>query len=161
MIEKEERQKLFFVEKIQAIISVSIGGFFGSVFRATTFFFFTDFIALMIVNIVGSYLIGFFLFLPFIQNKKAPTYFRKTNQIELNKPLLIGTGFFGAYTTFSFFILYPFLNIFEEMNLEFLLTFTIFVAIHTIIGVACVFAGKITADKVSEFGKMKKQKGEM
>ena len=133
-----------FFEKIQPAISVSIGGFFGAVVRAAAFMYFGDLVGLLSINIIGSFLIGFFLFLPTVRENPEI----KIGGFKLNKPLLIGTGFFGAYTTFSFFILYPIMNI-GKTGLEFIIIFAAFVTLLTLIGIAAVFAGKITAEKLT------------
>ena len=135
-----------FLEKIQPALSVSIGGFFGAVLRAITFMYSADLTALLSVNIIGSFLIGFFLFLPAVQSNPE----MKIGSLILSKPLLIGTGFFGAFTTFSFFILYPItaMMILEKTGLEFIVIFAVFVTILTLIGIAAVFAGKIAAEKL-------------
>ena len=141
---KRPEKKMSFFEKIQPAISVSIGGFFGAVVRAAAFMYFGDLVGLLSVNIVGSFLIGFFLFLPAVRQNPEITI----GGFKLNKPLLIGTGFFGAYTTFSFFIVYPIMNI-EKTGLKFIIIFAAFVTLLTLIGIAAVFAGKRTAEKLT------------
>ncbi|MDL2260770.1 CrcB family protein [Methanimicrococcus sp. OttesenSCG-928-J09] len=157
-----------------SFISVALGGFFGALTRAALFFAFSDWISLILVNILGSFLIGLIMFLPQTdtENQKNrngnlnKNKSRNQNKNKINFRLFFGTGFFGAFTTFSFFILLPFLTaapaedlisfISLEMNVEFVALFFAFALILTIIGIAAVFLGKKAAEFFIEI-KTKKQ----
>ena len=81
------------------ILLVASGGALGAVLRFTTTgliknLFFYSFIGTLIVNIIGSFLIGLFIYL--IQSKNLPE--------EFTKYFLI-IGLLGSYTTFSAFSL--------------------------------------------------------
>ena len=81
------------------ILLVASGGALGAVLRFTTTgliknLFLYSFIGTLIVNIIGSFLIGLFIYL--IQSKNLPE--------EFTKYFLI-IGLLGSYTTFSAFSL--------------------------------------------------------
>ena len=81
------------------ILLIASGGALGAVLRFTTTgliknLFFYSFIGTLIVNIIGSFLIGLFIYL--IQSKNLPE--------EFTKYFLI-IGLLGSYTTFSAFSL--------------------------------------------------------
>lgn len=78
-----------------SILAIGIGGFFGAITRyiisgLATEFFAKNYLGTMFVNLTGSFLLG--LFIGWV-----------TEQTNFSEPvrLLIATGFFGAYTTFS------------------------------------------------------------
>ncbi len=78
-------------------ILVGLGGALGAVFRYSVstlfnYFFYYSFVSTLIVNILGSFLIGFFIYIlqTKIHSEKVVNYF-----------LII--GFLGSFTTFSAF----------------------------------------------------------
>ena len=116
---------------LQSILAVGIGGFFGSIFRYlishyinisthSTFPFGT-----LIVNIVGSFLIGIII--------------AAALEGDLNKSmrLLLATGFCGGFTTFSSFS-YEFFSLLqhEQTGYAFLYAIASF-----ILGLAFVWLG--------------------
>lgn len=81
----------------QALLSVGIGGFLGANARYVISWlanrrFGTAIAGTAFVNITGSFLLAMVTF--WLLNRRG-------GQISDNLRLLIGTGFFGAYTTFS------------------------------------------------------------
>ncbi|MEL6403244.1 MAG: fluoride efflux transporter CrcB [Chloroflexota bacterium] len=79
----------------QSLLWVGIGGFFGANARYISSTWLNSTSRAMpfgtaFVNITGSLLLAFFL-----------TYISKRANVPDSVSLLIGTGFFGAYTTFS------------------------------------------------------------
>lgn len=151
-----------------ALISVAIGGFLGAMARAALFFVFSDWISLILVNILGSFLIGFVMFLPqaAVENRnKNKTGNENKNRNQINFKLFFGTGFLGAFTTFSFFILLPFLTATPdgnlalfEMNFELIAIFFTFALILTAVGIAAVFAGKKAAETIEIRNKGEREK---
>lgn len=84
---------------IRALLLVGLGGFFGSVARygvklLTDRFLLDHFpYATFLVNVIGCFIIG--LLFGLVQR----------NQLDNTSWLIIGTGFCGAFTTFSTFVL--------------------------------------------------------
>ena len=84
----------------QALLWVGTGGFFGAIARYSLSLYLSDRFPLIsgkpipagtaFVNITGSFLLALFL-----------CYASKRADFPAGVKLLIGTGFFGAYTTFS------------------------------------------------------------
>lgn len=78
------------------ILFVGLGGFAGAVTRYAVLTWLTPmlgartFLAVMVVNVSGSLLLGMFA-----------AYLAHVTAFPINLRLLIATGFFGAYTTFS------------------------------------------------------------
>lgn len=78
-----------------ALLSIGIGGFLGAITRyivsgVIADYFAKSYLGTMFVNVTGSFLLG--LFVAWI-----------ADQVGFPEPirLLVATGFFGAYTTFS------------------------------------------------------------
>lgn len=80
------------------LFAVGAGGFFGAIFRSLSLLFFTNRLGLssvfgvLFVNVLGSFIAGFFICLPESMQGSYLKYF-------------IITGFLGALTTFSAFSL--------------------------------------------------------
>lgn len=160
-----------------AVFSVLTGGFLGTAARAIIFTIVPTAGADIIVNIIGSFLIGFFMFLPSIQNEfqnelsgnqtTDQSNDQSNNQLnnpagktKLNKRLFIGTGFLGGFTTFSYFMLSPFLSAFdgaanpENFDLisiitpNFMIQYLIYVMLIIVIGIIAAAIGKYCAEKL-------------
>ncbi len=90
------------VNYMAALLFVGIGGFFGAIARYllanqisrwfTGLFNLTLPVGTLFVNITGSFLLALFV-----------VWSLHRTDFSLNTRLLVGTGFFGAYTTFSTF----------------------------------------------------------
>lgn len=107
------------------IISVSIGGFFGAIFRYTVSSRFQNKagipVATLIVNLSGAFLLGMLMGM----------------QIKGNLYLLFGTGFMGAFTTFSTFKLES-ERLRKEKNRR---GFFSYLAISYVFGITLAFCG--------------------
>ncbi|MDV0445778.1 putative fluoride ion transporter CrcB [Methanimicrococcus sp. At1] len=145
-----------------AVFSVMLGGFFGSLTRAVTFLLIQTAGADIVVNIIGSFLIGFFMFLPSVRDEKIES----AGKTGFNKKQFISTGFLGGFTTFSYFIFGPFLsaaangaesavNVFANITPLFMIQFLIYAVAFSIIGIIAAAIGKYFA----EFSSQKKKKG--
>jgi len=126
-------ERFFLLEKgyMQKIIAVGFGGFLGAIAR----YFISGYIqnkmfvifpiGTFVVNIVGSFIIGFlwelFNIVIFSQNMK----------------LLILTGFIGAFTTFSTFSL-EVVNLFQEKEYFYMILYLVGT---NILGISFVFLG--------------------
>lgn len=150
---KPESQTFDFISK-SAVFSVLIGGFLGTAARALIFIIIPTMGADVIVNIVGSFLVGFFMFLPSIKNEATDS----TGKLKLSKRLFIGTGFLGGFTTFSYFMLSPFLSIVPSgpiidpdvvpsFTWNFVIQFSIYVTIVAFLGMVAAAIGKYAAEK--------------
>ena len=116
---------------LQSILAVGIGGFFGSIFRYLISYYInisthsTFPFGTLIVNIVGSFLIGIII--------------AAALEGDLNKSmrLLLATGFCGGFTTFSSFS-YEFFSLLqhEQTGYAFLYAIASF-----ILGLAFVWLG--------------------
>lgn len=150
---KSNRDIFDFVSK-SAVFSVLIGGFSGTAARALVFILIPTMGADVIVNIIGSFLVGFIMFLPSIKNEAIDP----TGKLKLNKRLFIGTGFLGGFTTFSYFMLSPFLSIVPSgpimdpdvvpsFTWAFVIQFSVYVTIVTFLGLIAAAIGKYAAEK--------------
>jgi CrcB protein len=78
------------MEMVDQIILVGLGGFFGAIARYGVTIYFSKFnlfpLGTFLVNVTGSFLMGLLL---------------GCQWVPLSFILLVGTGFLGAYTTFS------------------------------------------------------------
>ncbi|MDD3025115.1 MAG: fluoride efflux transporter CrcB [Aliarcobacter skirrowii] len=100
--------------EFKTLIAIGIGGAVGSILRAITVFYQTKYypvdfpLGILIVNILGSLILGF-------------VYFYISNFIvSENVRFLIITGFLGALTTFSTFALDSYLLLNSSLNLAIL-----------------------------------------
>ncbi len=137
-----------------AVFSVMMGGFLGTAARALIFILIPTMGADVIVNIIGSFFVGFFMFLPSIKNEELG----QTGKLKLSKRLFIGTGFLGGFTTFSYFMLSPFLlivpsgpimdpDVVPSFTWDFVIQFSIYVTIVAFLGVVAAAIGKYAAEK--------------
>lgn len=78
------------------LLFVGIGGFIGAITRymvltwTVPWFGARTFLSVMLINVSGSFLLGMLL-----------AWFSHVSDFPTNVRLLLATGFFGAYTTFS------------------------------------------------------------
>ncbi|MDD2508330.1 MAG: fluoride efflux transporter CrcB [Aliarcobacter skirrowii] len=100
--------------EFKTLIAIAIGGAVGSILRAITVFYQTKYypvdfpLGILIVNILGSLILGF-------------VYFYISNFIvSENVRFLIITGFLGGLTTFSTFALDSYLLLNSSLNLAIL-----------------------------------------
>lgn len=100
--------------EFKTLIAIGIGGAVGSILRAITVFYQTKYypvdfpLGILIVNILGSLILGF-------------VYFYISNFIVFeNVRFLIITGFLGGLTTFSTFALDSYLLLNSSLNLAIL-----------------------------------------
>lgn len=100
--------------EFKTLIAIGIGGAVGSILRAITVFYQTKYypvdfpLAILLVNILGSLILGF-------------VYFYISNFIvSENVRFLIITGFLGGLTTFSTFALDSYLLLNSSLNLAIL-----------------------------------------
>lgn len=100
--------------EFKTLIAIAIGGAVGSILRAITVFYQTKYypvdfpLGILIVNILGSLILGFI-------------YFYISNFIvSENVRFLIITGFLGGLTTFSTFALDSYLLLNSSLNLAIL-----------------------------------------
>ncbi|MDX4038167.1 fluoride efflux transporter CrcB [Aliarcobacter skirrowii] len=100
--------------EFKTLIAIGIGGAVGSILRAITVFYQTKYypvdfpLGILIVNILGSLILGF-------------VYFYISNFIvSENVRFLIITGFLGALTTFSTFALDSYLLLNSSLSLAIL-----------------------------------------
>ncbi|AXX85593.1 fluoride efflux transporter CrcB [Aliarcobacter skirrowii] len=100
--------------EFKTLIAIGIGGAVGSILRAITVFYQTKYypvdfpLGILIVNILGSLILGF-------------VYFYISNFIvSENVRFLIITGFLGGLTTFSTFALDSYLLLNSSLNLAIL-----------------------------------------
>lgn len=100
--------------EFKTLIAIAIGGAVGSILRAITLFYQTKYypvdfpLGILIVNILGSLILGF-------------VYFYISNFIvSENVRFLIITGFLGGLTTFSTFALDSYLLLNSSLNLAIL-----------------------------------------
>ncbi|MBE5107021.1 fluoride efflux transporter CrcB [Bacillus thuringiensis] len=106
---------------------VAIGGFFGAITRFTISNWFkkrnkTLFpIATFLINITGAFLLGYII----------------GDGITTNWQLLLGTGFMGAFTTFSTFKL----EAVQLLNRKNFITFLLYLSTTYIIGILFAFLG--------------------
>ena len=116
----------------KSIILVAFGGALGSVLRyiihilSIKFFPSKTFMATLLVNIVGCFLIGYFTG---ILDKKI------TQNIYITNFLII--GFCGGFTTYSSFALQQF----QFINSNQLLTFATYSIVTFIFAIICVYLG--------------------
>lgn len=151
-LKKSKSDTFDFLTK-SAVFSVFVGGFLGTVARTFIFIITPTAGADIFVNIVGSFLIGFLMFLPAVKNEMPDIH---SDKLKLNKRLFIGTGFLGGFTTFSYFMLSPFLTVFDEtaagltsiMTGSFMIQYLIYVTFIILIGIFAAFLGKYCAEKM-------------
>ncbi len=100
--------------EFKTLVAIGIGGAVGSILRAITVFYQTKYypvdfpLGILIVNILGSLILGF-------------VYFYISNFIvSENVRFLIITGFLGGLTTFSTFALDSYLLLNSSLNLAIL-----------------------------------------
>ncbi|RXJ95426.1 fluoride efflux transporter CrcB [Arcobacter sp. AHV-9/2010] len=100
--------------EFKTLIAIGIGGAVGSILRAITVFYQTKYypvdfpLGILVVNILGSLLLGF-------------VYFYISNFIvSENVRFLLITGFLGGLTTFSTFALDSYLLLNSSLNLAIL-----------------------------------------
>lgn len=100
--------------EFKTLIAIAIGGAVGSILRAITVFYQTKYypvdfpLGILIVNVLGSLILGF-------------VYFYISNFIvSENVRFLIITGFLGGLTTFSTFALDSYLLLNSSLNLAIL-----------------------------------------
>ncbi len=100
--------------EFKTLIAIAIGGAVGSILRAITVFYQTKYypvdfpLGILMVNILGSLILGF-------------VYFYISNFIvSENVRFLIITGFLGGLTTFSTFALDSYLLLNSSLNLAIL-----------------------------------------
>ena len=100
--------------EFKTLIAIGIGGAVGSILRAITVFYQTKYypvdfpLGILIVNILGSLILGF-------------VYFYISNFIvSENVRFLIITGFLGGFTTFSTFALDSYLLLNSSLSLAIL-----------------------------------------
>lgn len=116
---------------LQSILTVGIGGFFGSIFRylishymsissQSTFPFGT-----LTVNIVGSFLIGVIIAAALESN------------INKSMRLLLATGFCGGFTTFSSFS-YEFFSLIQHQQTGYAF---LYASVSFVLGLAFVWLG--------------------
>ncbi|WNY23847.1 Putative fluoride ion transporter CrcB [Methanimicrococcus hongohii] len=161
---KKLKSDTFDFISVSTVFSVLIGGFFGAVLRAF-FFAIIPTGADIFVNMIGSFLIGFFMFLPSVRNEKVKTKAKtktdesglKLSEFKLNKHYFIGTGFLGGFTTFSYFIFAPFLAADSFFTPIFLIQFLIYTLLITGAGILAAAAGKFAAEKLSKNGNRKER----
>ncbi len=125
MLAPNSRGFFFCSKKIEVIILLKIlfiglGGFLGSVSRylvskTINNWFPFAFVPLgtIIVNLLGSFVLAYFMTATYIRYQLKPEYF-----------CFIATGFLGAFTTFSTFT-YEGLKLFSESNIRGLLYITV------------------------------------
>jgi len=81
---------------VDRLLFVGIGGFIGAMTRylvltwTSPFFGARTFLGVMLINVSGSFLLGMLV-----------AWFAHATDFPTNVRLLLATGFFGAYTTFS------------------------------------------------------------
>ena len=106
-------------------MAVAVGGFFGACLRFALSEWIGTWngfpIATLLINVVGSLFLGWFLTI---------TSERSTLSIHPNLRLAIGTGFVGAFTTFSTFTV----EIWKLMQVGSYLTAMSYVALSLIVG---------------------------
>ncbi|KFN01728.1 crcB-like family protein [Bacillus clarus] len=106
---------------------MATGGFFGAITRFTISNWFkkrnqTSFpIATFLINITGAFLLGYIM----------------GNGIATDWQLLLGTGFMGAFTTFSTFKL----EAVQLLNRKNFITFLLYLSTTYIIGILFAFLG--------------------
>lgn len=135
-----------------AVVSVLIGGFLGTATRALIFIFMPSMVSDVVVNVVGSFFVGFLMFLPALRNEPSNDH---SGEMKINKRLFIGTGFLGGFTTFSYFMLSPFLSVMDGTRLptevvpsftwDFIVQFSIYVTVVAVLGVIAAAVGKYIA----------------
>ncbi|WNY29277.1 Putative fluoride ion transporter CrcB [Methanimicrococcus stummii] len=161
---QKTKPSLFDFMTRSAVFSVMLGGFFGSISRAAVFLIIQTAGADIIVNLLGSFFIGFFMFLPPIRDEKE----NKNGAGLLNKKQFIGTGFLGGFTTFSYFIFGPFSSILSAetdsveiaavLTGQFAVQFLIYTIAITALGIIAAAIGKYFAERLTQRKQKQKQK---
>jgi CrcB protein len=127
------------LETLSKYLAVAFGGAIGACLR---YYIGTGLLSRMglpfptatfVINVTGSFIIGFFLTLA-TERLKVDPYFR----------LIVAVGFVGAYTTFSTFE-YETARLFEDKELLYAF---LYVVLSFVIGFAAVWGGIITARKL-------------
>jgi fluoride exporter len=117
-------------------MAIALGGAIGALARFIIGNFISTYVTssfpwgTFIINITGSFIIGFFL-----------TLISDQIQISPNWRLAIAVGFVGAYTTFSTFE-FEILKLIENNNLH---TALLYVTASVLIGFLAVWGGAVTA----------------
>ncbi|UPM55345.1 fluoride efflux transporter CrcB [Gottfriedia acidiceleris] len=119
-------------------IFILIGGFFGAILRYMISLSIHPLsngfpIQTFLINIIGCFFLGFFL--PMAKVKLKPEY-----------TLLIGTGFTGAFTTFSTFSLENVILIDEKK----LLVSLVYIISSIVIGISLAYLGFKAAEKFNK-----------
>ncbi len=124
---------------LKRLLSIGLGGFFGAISR----FYLGNFLTglntagfptgTLLINLIGCFLLGLFLTLVLDHLK-----------VGVNYRLAVGTGFIGAFTTFSTFsveTVWMLAN--NQTNLAFL-----YVGLSLIGGLSCTYTGFYLAKKI-------------
>lgn len=115
---------------IKQILLVGLGGGIGSILRFTVSLFSTKYldfkfpIATLLVNVIGSLLIGIIL-----------AYLHKSNAVSSDLKFLLAIGFCGGFTTFSTFA-WENLQLFNNQQYYLAMFYTLLSLLLCFIGVA-------------------------